>query len=96
MPAKACKRGLARLAAAHKDALHAGAGQEPAQIFRRNEICGAVFFLKGKAALAIQNGSVAGQVDYVGLELAHLLLQLLKGAQIARIKGYVLTVNGPE
>ena len=96
MPAQSLPRSLARLAAAHKDALHARSGQETAQIFRRDEIGGAIFFLKSKAALAVHYCTVASQVDDMRLELVYLLFQLLKGAQVTRVEGYVLTRNGPK
>ena len=87
---------LARLAAAHKDALDTRAGEEAAQLLRGDKVCRSIFFLEGEAALAIQNCTVAGQVDYMRLELAHLLLELLKGALVAGIEGHVLTINGPK
>ena len=89
-------RRLARLAAAHKDALNAASRQEPTQLFRRNEICSAILFLEGKVTFSVYDCTVACQVDYVGPELAHLFLQLLKGALVTGIEGHILTVDGPK
>jgi len=82
--------------AAHKDALHSRAGQKAPHLCRGDEIRSAVFLPEGKAALAIQNCAVAGQVDDVRLKLAHLILQLLKAAQVAGVEGHVLAGDGPE
>jgi hypothetical protein len=96
MPANASRGGLARLAAAHKDALNARAGEETAQLLRGDEVCSAVLILEGKVTFSVYDWAVASQVDYVRLELTHLFLELLEGAKVAGVEGHILAVNGPK